>query len=115
MHNTSESRPWGSYKVIDEAPGFKVKRITVNPGQMLSLQYHEHRAEWWIVATGEAKVTVGMDTFTLQSGHSTYIQIGQKHRLTNEGSVKLELIELQLGERLEEADIHRLEDNYGRA
>lgn len=82
---------------------------------MLSLQFHEHRAEWWVVAVGEAKVTIGSDTFALTSGQSAYIPIGKTHRLANPGSTTLELIELQLGQHLEETDIYRIEDSYGRA
>lgn len=115
MNTTSENRPWGSYKVIDEAHGFKVKRISVNPGQMLSLQLHDYRAERWVVAAGQATVTVGAKTCLLAAGDTTFIPVGERHRLANYGTEQLELIELQMGQHLEESDIHRIEDNYGRA
>jgi len=114
MAETAVSRPWGTYQVIDEAAGFKVKRITVHPGQRLSLQYHQHRSERWIVAAGEAEVTIGPDTFLLAVGESVSIPVAQTHRLANLGTTNLELIELQLGTLLEEEDIIRLDDNYGR-
>ncbi len=107
-------RPWGSYETIDEDERFKVKRITVRPGARLSLQMHHHRAEHWIVVKGSAKVTCGEKEFLVAENESTYIPLGEKHRLENPGSIDLELIEVQSGSYLGEDDIVRLEDNYGR-
>jgi mannose-1-phosphate guanylyltransferase/mannose-6-phosphate isomerase len=107
-------RPWGWYDSIDESDRFKVKRIQVKPGATLSLQMHHHRAEHWIVVTGTAEVTCG-DTVTLLSeNQSTYIPLGQKHRLRNPGNIPLEIIEVQSGSYLGEDDIVRFEDSYGR-
>jgi len=108
-------RPWGSYENIVEGPGFKAKRITVKPKEKLSLQMHHHRAEHWIVVTGTAKVTNGEKVFLLSQDESTYIPIGQTHRLENPGMIPLELIEVQSGSYLEEDDIVRFEDVYNRA
>jgi mannose-1-phosphate guanylyltransferase/mannose-6-phosphate isomerase len=108
-------RPWGWYDSIDEAERFKVKRIQVKPGATLSLQMHHHRAEHWIVVKGTAEITCG-DTVTLLSeNQSTYIPLGQKHRLRNPGTIPLEIIEVQSGSYLGEDDIVRFEDNYGRS
>ncbi len=107
-------RPWGNYRTLDTGPGFLVKRIVVNPGASLSLQYHHHRAEHWTVAAGEAKVTVGERVFNLEKNGSTDIAIGEVHRLENTGTEPLHLIEVQTGDILREDDIVRLEDRYGR-
>lgn len=107
-------RPWGSYQGVDSGDRFQVKRIVVNPGAALSLQMHHHRAEHWIVVTGTAKVTCGDKEFLLSENQSTYIPIGEKHRLENPGSVPLEIIEVQSGGYLGEDDIVRFEDRYGR-
>ncbi len=107
-------RPWGSYETIDIEDRFQVKRITVNPGQILSLQMHHHRAEHWVVVKGMAKVTRGEEVFLLSENESTYIPIGTKHRLENPGMIHLELIEVQSGTYLGEDDITRFEDLYGR-
>jgi mannose-1-phosphate guanylyltransferase / mannose-6-phosphate isomerase len=107
-------RPWGWYDSIDAGPRFQVKRIMVKPGASLSLQMHHHRAEHWIVVRGTAKVTRGEDTFLLAENESTYIPMGQKHRLANPGKVELELIEVQSGTYLGEDDIVRFDDSYGR-
>ena len=107
-------RPWGAYETIDIEDRFQVKRITVNPGQILSLQMHHHRAEHWIVVKGTAKVTRGEEQFLLSENESTYIPIGTKHRLENPGMIPLELIEVQSGTYLGEDDITRFEDLYGR-
>ncbi|WP_084544578.1 mannose-1-phosphate guanylyltransferase/mannose-6-phosphate isomerase [Derxia gummosa] len=108
-------RPWGWYDSIDNGPRFQVKRIVVNPGATLSLQLHHHRAEHWIVVSGTARVTRGEDSFLLSENQSTYISIGQVHRLANPGKVPLEIIEVQSGSYLGEDDIVRLEDTYGRS
>lgn len=108
-------RPWGSYETIALADRFQVKRITVKPGQKLSLQKHHHRAEHWIVVQGTAQVTCGEKVFLLHEDQSTYIPLGEKHRLENPGNIPLELIEVQSGSYLGEDDIVRFDDVYGRA
>jgi len=108
-------RPWGSYETIAMADRFQVKRIVVKPGQKLSLQMHHHRAEHWIVVKGTAEITVGEKVFMLTENQSTYIPLGEKHRLVNPGKVPLELIEVQSGGYLGEDDIVRFDDVYGRA
>jgi mannose-1-phosphate guanylyltransferase/mannose-6-phosphate isomerase len=108
-------RPWGSYETISLADRFQVKRIVVSPGQKLSLQMHHHRAEHWIVVKGTAEITVGDKVFMLTENQSTYIPLGEKHRLVNPGKVPLELIEVQSGGYLGEDDIVRYDDVYGRA
>ncbi len=107
-------RPWGCYQGIDHSDRFQAKRITVNPGAVLSLQLHHHRAEHWIVVNGTAKVTRGDDVFILSENESTYIPLGTKHRLENIGKIPLELIEVQTGSYLGEDDIVRFDDVYGR-
>ena len=108
-------RPWGSYDVVSGGDGFKVKHITVNPGQRLSLQMHRHRAEHWIVVRGIARVTRGDETFSVGENQSTYIPPRVRHRLENPGTAPLELIEVQSGSYLGEDDIVRFDDVYGRA
>jgi mannose-1-phosphate guanylyltransferase / mannose-6-phosphate isomerase len=108
-------RPWGWYDSIDEGGRFKVKRIQVKPGASLSLQKHHHRAEHWIVVTGTAEITNGDKVLTLTENQSTYIPLGEVHRLANPGSIPLEIIEVQSGSYLGEDDIVRFEDTYGRA
>lgn len=107
-------RPWGSYRTVDLGDRYQVKQIMVHPGESLSLQYHFHRAEHWIVVEGTARVTCGERTFLLQENESTYISAGTVHRLENPGCVPLRLIEVQSGSYLGEDDIVRLEDTYGR-
>jgi mannose-1-phosphate guanylyltransferase/mannose-6-phosphate isomerase len=107
-------RPWGWYDGIDAGPRFQVKRIMVQPGASLSLQKHHHRAEHWIVVSGTAEVTNGEQVTLLSENQSTYIPLGQMHRLRNPGKVPLEIIEVQSGSYLGEDDIVRFEDNYGR-
>jgi mannose-1-phosphate guanylyltransferase/mannose-6-phosphate isomerase len=109
------ARPWGWYDSLDMGDRFQVKRIGVKPGASLSLQKHHHRAEHWIVVAGTAEVTRGTETFLLSENQSTYIPIGEVHRLKNPGKVYLEMIEVQSGSYLGEDDIVRLEDTYGRA
>ena len=108
-------RPWGWYDSIDSGPRFQVKRIMVKPGASLSLQMHHHRAEHWIVVTGTAEVTNGDKVILLAENQSTYIPLGQTHRLSNPGKVPLEIIEVQSGSYLGEDDIVRFEDTYGRS
>ena len=110
----SENRPWGSFTVLDEGEGFKVKRISVNPGHKLSLQYHHQRSEHWTVVQGEASVRLGEDVKQLKINESIYIPLKEKHALANEGEELMQLIEVQVGGYLGEDDIVRLEDRYGR-
>jgi mannose-1-phosphate guanylyltransferase/mannose-6-phosphate isomerase len=107
-------RPWGAYECIDMSDRFQVKRITVNPGGRLSLQMHHHRAEHWVVVKGTARVTRGDEEFILSENESTYIPLGEKHRLENAGKIPLEIIEVQTGSYLGEDDIVRYDDVYGR-
>lgn len=107
-------RPWGAFEGIDRGPRHQVKHITVKPGAALSLQYHHHRAEHWIVVRGTAKVTCGERTFVLHENESTFIPLGTVHRLENPGKIPLEIIEVQSGSYLGEDDIVRIEDVYGR-
>lgn len=107
-------RPWGAYERIDRAERFQVNRITVEPGHSLSLQLHHHRAEHWIVVKGTARVSRGDEVYMLAENESTFIPIGVRHRLENPGKIPLEIIEVQSGSYLDEDDIVRLEDNYGR-
>jgi len=107
-------RPWGWYDSIDSGERFQVKRIMVKPGASLSLQMHHHRAEHWIVVSGTAEVTCGDKVILLTENQSTYIPLGEKHRLANPGKVPLEIIEVQSGGYLGEDDIVRFEDTYGR-
>jgi len=108
------SRPWGRFETIDEGKNFKVKRISVNPGASLSLQSHKHRSEHWVVVKGKAMVTRGNENYFLEENQSTYIPIGAIHRLENPSDNMLEIIEIQTGDYLEEDDIKRHTDNYGR-
>ena len=108
-------RPWGWYDGIDHGPRHQVKRIMVKPGASLSLQMHHHRAEHWIVVSGTAEVTNGEKVILLSENQSTYIPLGQTHRLANPGKVPLEIIEVQSGSYLGEDDIVRFDDTYGRA
>ncbi len=108
-------RPWGWYDSIDDGHRFKVKRIQVKPKASLSLQKHHHRAEHWIVVSGTAEITNGDKVLTLTENQSTYIPLGEVHRLANPGSIPLEIIEVQSGSYLGEDDIVRFEDTYGRS
>ena len=108
-------RPWGSYTVLDsKTDGYKLKRIEVKPGASLSLQRHQHRSEHWVVVSGTATVTRGDEVMTVTKNESTYIPVGVKHRLENKGKVPLQMIEVQVGDYLEEDDIERFDDDYGR-
>ncbi len=113
LHRTI-TRPWGTYTVLEEAPGFKIKRIEVKPGASLSLQMHHHRSEHWVVVNGTAKITNGDKEILIGSNESTYIPAGQKHRLENPGAVTCVMIEVQCGSYLGEDDIVRFDDKYGR-
>ncbi|MCS5420421.1 MULTISPECIES: mannose-1-phosphate guanylyltransferase/mannose-6-phosphate isomerase [Psychrilyobacter] len=107
-------RPWGTYEVLVDTPGYKVKRIEVKPGKRLSLQKHFHRNEHWIVVSGTATVTVGDEVKLVRPNESTYIKMGQVHRLSNEGKIPVVMIEAQVGEYTGEDDIVRLEDDFAR-
>jgi mannose-1-phosphate guanylyltransferase / mannose-6-phosphate isomerase len=107
-------RPWGSYDSLDAGERFQVKRLSVKPGGVLSLQMHHHRAEHWVVVSGTARITCGEKTFLLSENESTYIPIGATHRIENPGKVPLHIVEVQSGSYLGEDDIVRFEDNYGR-
>ena len=115
LHHTRVYRPWGHYEGIDAGDRFQVKRITVKPGEKLSLQMHHHRAEHWVVVSGTARVTCGESVRLLSENESTYIPIGMNHRLENPGKVPLHIIEVQSGSYLGEDDIVRFEDIYQRA
>lgn len=110
----TEERPWGSYTVLDEHNGYKIKRVEVKPKHRLSLQKHHHRSEHWIVVSGTALVTNGDKTTTVNVNESTYIPKGTVHRLENPGIIQLVLIEVQSGEYLGEDDIVRYDDDYNR-
>jgi mannose-1-phosphate guanylyltransferase len=114
LHRTVH-RPWGTYTVLEEGTGFKMKRIVVKPGASLSLQMHHHRSEHWIVVDGMAKVVNGEQNLLIATNESTFIPAGHKHRLENPGKIDLVLIEVQSGNYLGEDDIVRFEDHYGRA
>ena len=107
-------RPWGTYATLKQEDGYQVKRITVAPGQKLSLQYHHKRAEHWVVTQGRALVQIGDEEFETGPGEYRYIPLGEKHRLTNIGETELVLVEVQVGSYLGEDDIVRIDDIYGR-
>jgi mannose-1-phosphate guanylyltransferase len=108
------SRPWGSFTVLEDKPGYKIKKIVVKPGKRLSLQKHYHRSEHWIVVTGTALVTVGNEKKIIRPNESTYIKIGEIHRLENPGKINLVMVEVQVGEYTGEDDIVRLKDDFDR-
>lgn len=114
LEHLTVHRPWGSYTVLEEGPGYKVKRVTVNAGGRLSLQLHHQRSEHWVVIAGTARVTRGEEVFDLQIGQSTAIPVETKHRLENPGQDTLHIIEVQNGPYLGEDDIVRFKDDYGR-
>ncbi len=113
LHRTV-SRPWGAYTVLQEGPGFKIKRIEVKPGGMLSLQLHHHRAEHWVVVSGTARVTNGERVYAVTTNESTFIPPETRHRLENQTTEPLVMIEVQCGDYLGEDDIVRFDDQYGR-
>lgn len=114
IYHSKVHRPWGWYMTIDEGANFKVKRIQVNPGASLSLQKHSKRAEHWVVVKGTAKVTRGKKEIILEKNESTFIPLGELHRLANPKKIPLEIIEVQSGNYLGEDDIERIDDQYGR-
>lgn len=107
-------RPWGTYTILEDSMGYKIKRIEVKPGKRLSLQKHEHRNEHWVVVSGSATVTINDDTFILKENESTYIKAGDMHRLLNDTKDVLVIIEAQVGSYTGEDDIIRIEDDYKR-
>ena len=109
-----ETRPWGSYEVINEGSRYKVKCIEVAAGSSLSLQRHTHRAEHWVVVEGTALVHIDGEKKLIIENQSTFIPVGVKHRLSNPGKIPLKIIEVQSGAYLEEDDIERFDDEYGR-
>jgi mannose-1-phosphate guanylyltransferase/mannose-6-phosphate isomerase len=115
VSHTRVYRPWGHYQNLEGGDGFLVKRIVVKPGAQLSMQFHHHRAEHWVVVAGTARVTNGDEVFDLGPNQSTYIPAGARHRLENPGGEPLHLIEVQSGAYIGEDDIVRLEDTYGRS
>jgi mannose-1-phosphate guanylyltransferase/mannose-6-phosphate isomerase len=112
--HTTTYRPWGSYTVLEDGPRYKIKRIVVNSGERLSLQMHYHRSEHWVVIKGTAKVQIGDIDKHVHENESVYIPKSTLHRLENPGKVRLEIIEVQNGEYVEEDDIVRVSDQYGR-
>ena len=113
VHRTVE-RPWGSYTVLEKGDRYKIKRIVIKPHEKLSVQIHRHRSEHWVVISGTAKVTRDNESFFVNPNESTYIPISTKHRLENPGRIPLQIIEVQNGDYVEEDDIERFEDDYGR-
>jgi mannose-1-phosphate guanylyltransferase/mannose-6-phosphate isomerase len=113
IHRTVE-RPWGSYTVLEKGNGYKIKRIVIHPKAKLSLQVHHHRSEHWVVISGIARVTRGDENFEVHPNESTFIPISAKHRLENPGLIPLQIIEIQNGDYVEEDDIERFDDDYGR-
>lgn len=114
LHKTVE-RPWGSYTVLEKGQGYKIKRVVLKPGARLSLQLHRKRSEHWVVVTGTARATKENETYLVHTNESTYIPVNTKHRLENPEKTLLQIIEVQNGEYLEEDDIERFADDYGRS
>jgi mannose-6-phosphate isomerase-like protein (cupin superfamily) len=111
----NDERPWGRWEVLDVGEGFAVKRITVKPGALLSLQLHHHREEHWTIVRGRARVTLGEEIFELARNQSVFIPLETAHRVENPGEEVMEFVEVQVGDKLDENDIVRLEDRYGRS
>jgi mannose-6-phosphate isomerase-like protein (cupin superfamily) len=114
MSDKFDERPWGRWDILDEGQGYKVKRLLVRHGHRLSLQFHHHRDENWIVAKGEAIVTVGEEVIDLKEGEHVFIPKEAVHRLENKAAEDLIIIEVQNGDYLGEDDLVRVEDDYGR-
>lgn len=114
MTSMTEIRPWGSFTILDEGPGYKVKRLVVEPGMRFSLQYHNRRAEHWTVVSGRGKAVCGDEVIPIAPDDHIYIGVGMVHRLESVSDVPLVIIEVQYGEYLEEDDIVRLEDDFQR-
>lgn len=116
MHNIhlTAHRPWGTYTVLEDSPGYKIKRVIVQPGKRLSLQKHFQRSEHWIVVSGTATVIVGDQILLIRPNESTYIKMGEIHRLANDGKIPVVLIEAQVGEYTGEDDIICISDDFKR-
>jgi mannose-6-phosphate isomerase-like protein (cupin superfamily) len=114
MHHPLVERPWGRYTVLDSGPGFQVKQVEVDPGQRLSLQLHEHRAEHWVVVQGRALVTIGNEIREVATNESVFVPLKTLHRLENRGEEPLRIIEVQTGFYLGEDDIVRIADDFWR-
>ena len=110
----SDERPWGTWRVLAIGDGYAVKEIVVKPGEVLSLQSHDHRSEHWIVIAGTAVATVGDDVLRREANESVFIPAGTRHRIANVGDTPMRFVEVQTGDLLSEDDIHRYEDRYGR-
>lgn len=110
----SDKRPWGHWEVLDTGAEFVVKRILVKPDNILSLQLHHHRFEHWVIVSGTARVTLGEKEFDVKANEHIYIPVETKHRIANISDAPMEFIEVQTGKILDENDIVRFEDNYGR-
>ena len=108
-------RPWGTFEVLGDGEGYQVKRLTIQPGQAISLQYHEHREEHWVVVGGQGWAQIDDRIWSVAQSDSVRVLRERRHRLSNSGSEDLVVIEVQLGEWLAEEDIVRLADEYGRA
>jgi len=113
IHRTVE-RPWGRYTVLEKGNRYKIKRIVLNPKAKLSLQIHRHRSEHWVVVSGTARVTRGEEVFDVHPNESTFIPVSMKHRLENPEIIPLQIIEVQNGDYVEEDDIERFDDEFGR-
>lgn len=111
----SDERPWGRWAVLATGDGYAVKEIVVNPGEVLSLQSHDHRSEHWIVMEGVADATVGDEVLRREANGSVFIPAGTRHRIANVGDTPMRFVEVQTGDVLSEDDIHRYEDRYGRS
>lgn len=109
-----EDRPWGTWRVVDAAASFITKRVEVKPGHRLSLQFHRHRSEHWVIVAGNGEATVGGTTTQLEPGDHVIIPCGATHRIRNAGGDLLVFVEVQFGEILDENDIMRLDDDYAR-
>lgn len=109
-----EERPWGSWRVVDAASTFITKRVEVRPGHRLSLQYHNHRSEHWVIVVGQGEATVGNERTRIGPGDYVVIPCGAVHRIQNTGEEPLIFVEVQFGELLDEGDITRLDDDYAR-
>lgn len=109
-----DTRPWGTWEVLDSEANFCVKRIKVIPGGKLSLQLHHYRSEHWVIVKGEALITLGDELITKKAGENVFIPVEVKHRIQNNSNQDVEFIEVQIGDNLDENDIVRLEDVYGR-
>lgn len=109
-----DERPWGSYEVIERTTDYWVKSITVKPGKRLSLQYHDHREEHWVIVQGQGVCQIGEEEYLFGTGTHFHIKTKELHRIMNNGDINLVFIEVALGDKLSESDIVRVEDDYGR-